>query len=99
MKPPFTGAERDTLEALVLHGPLYDGDVPSKSGRDSLIDRGLAVQVVVRGEDGHTAATYDGRDAWKALYPDLDGGPANTIREANLNRVTQRAIGRAKETR
>lgn len=92
----LTGAEFDTLHALVLHGPLWDGDVPSKSGRDSLIDRGLAVRVVVRGEDGYTAATYAGRDAWKANYPDLDGRAAGTIREADLNRLTRRAIERAR---
>jgi hypothetical protein len=92
----LTGAEFDTLHALVLNGPLWDGDVPSKSGRDSLIDRGLAVRVVVRGEDGYTAATYAGRDTWKAEHPDLDGEPANTIGEANLNRLTRRAIERAR---
>ncbi|MBP6564346.1 MAG: hypothetical protein KA200_01910 [Burkholderiales bacterium] len=95
----LTGAEFDTLHGLVLNGPLWDGDVPSKSGRDSLIERGLAVRVVVRGEDGYTAATYAGRDAWKAQWPDPDGAPAGTMREANLNRLTRRAIDRAKEER
>ena len=63
----MTGAEKDTLIALVEQGPLWDGDVPSKTGRDSLLARGLAVRVVVKGEDGWQAATYAGRDAYKAL--------------------------------
>lgn len=33
----MTGAEKDTLIALVEQGPLWDGDVPSKVGRDALI--------------------------------------------------------------
>ncbi|MBP6564013.1 MAG: hypothetical protein KA200_00210 [Burkholderiales bacterium] len=95
----LTGAEFDTLQALVLNGPLWDGDVPSKSGRDSLIDRKLAVRIVVRGEDGYTAATYAGRDLWKAQWPDPDGAPAGTMCEANLNRLTRRAIARARGAR
>lgn len=90
----MTGAEKDTLIALVEKGPLWDGDVPSKQGRDSLVRQGLAVKVVVNGEDGWQAATYAGRDAYKALYPGPDG-PADTIAEAKVNRLTRRAISSA----
>jgi len=90
----MTGAEKDTLIALVEQGPLWDGDVPSKQGRDSLVQRGLAAKVVVKGEDGWQAATYAGRDAYKALYPGPDG-PADTINEAKANRTTRRAINSA----
>ena len=65
----LTAAEKDTLIALVEQGPLWDGDVPSKQGRDSLVRRGLAAKVIVKGEDGWQAATYAGREAYKALYP------------------------------
>lgn len=85
------GAEIDTLVALVERGPLWDGDVPSKAGRDALIDAGLAVRVVVNGEDGWQAATYAGRDAYKAMYPGPDG-PADTMAEAKVNRTMRRAI-------
>lgn len=88
---PLNGAEIDTLVALVEAGPLWDGDLPSKAGRDSLIARGLAVRVVVRGEDGWQAATYAGRDAYLAHYPGPDG-PADTIREAKINRTLMRAL-------
>lgn len=90
----MTGAEKDTLIALVERGPLWDGDVPSKVGRDSLIAQGLAVRVVVKGEDGWQAATYAGRDAYKALYPGPDGA-ADTIKEARINRLVKRAISSA----
>jgi hypothetical protein len=88
----MTGAEIDTLVALVESGPLWDGDVPSKSGRDSLIATGLAVRVVVRGEDGHTAATYAGRDAYKAHFGTAMGGAADTISEARASRIARRAL-------
>ena len=87
----MTGAEKDTLIALVEQGPLWDGDVPSKHGRDLLLEQGLAVRVVVKGEDGWQAATYAGRDAYKELFPGPDGA-ADTIKEAKSNRLTRRAI-------
>lgn len=90
----MNGAELETLIALVERGPLWDGDVPSKSGRDALILQGLAARIVVRGEDGWQAATYAGREAYKAAFPGPDG-PADTIKEARINRLTQRAINSA----
>lgn len=45
----LSGAAVDTLVALMRSGPLYDGDVPSKSGRDELLDCGLAAKIVVSG--------------------------------------------------
>jgi hypothetical protein len=94
----MSGAEIDTLIALVECGPLWDGDVPSKAGRDSLIAQGFAVRVVVKGEDGWQAATYAGRDAYRALYPGPDG-PADTIKEAKINRAMKRAINSASRLR
>lgn len=91
----MTGGEKDTLIALVECGPLWDGDIPSKVGRDSLIKQGLAVRVVVKGEDGWQAATYAGRDSYKAMFPGPDGA-ADTIKEARVNRLTRRAITRAR---
>jgi hypothetical protein len=61
----MTGAERDCIEAGFKHGPLFDGDVPSKSGRDSLINKGFMVKVVVKGEDGYNAITYKGAQAYR----------------------------------
>jgi hypothetical protein len=88
----LNGAEMDTLIALVEAGPLWDGDVPSKSGRDCLIGRGLAVRVVVKGQDGYTAATYAGKGAYKAHYDDAD-----TISEATATRKARRVIRSASD--
>lgn len=38
---PLTSAERDVVRCLFFHGPTWDGNVPSKSGRDSLCRREL----------------------------------------------------------
>lgn len=64
-------AARDTLVALFKKGPLYDGDVPSKSGRNTLLAFGFATKIVMNGEDGYSACTYDGRDAYRLLESGL----------------------------
>jgi hypothetical protein len=87
MNAPLTGAEIETLTALVEVGPLWDGDVPSKSGRDSLTEKGYAVRVIVKLEDGYTAATYPGRDAYKKHF-----GNQDTMREAEAFRQAARAL-------
>jgi Kef-type K+ transport system membrane component KefB len=56
---PMTGAEIDTLTALVNRGPLGDGDVPSKAGRDSLVKRGFADRTIIDGVS-LTYATHKG---------------------------------------
>ena len=38
----FDSAERDTIQCLFLNGPTWDGNLPSKRGRTSLIERGYA---------------------------------------------------------
>lgn len=91
----MTGAEIDTLVGLVERGPLWDGDIPSKADRDSLIEQGLAIRVVVNGEDGWTAATYQGRDAYKQHFGTALGGSADTVAEAKANRLTRNAIAKA----
>lgn len=73
----------DTLIALIERGPLFDGDVPSKVERDELLESGLAVRVVVSGEDGFTAATYSGRDAYTKMYS------GSTVAEAIKNRKSE----------
>lgn len=88
----LSGAEIDTLVALVEQGPLQDGDVPSKTGRNGLIDAGLAVRVLVKGEDDYTAATYQGRDVYKKLFGTTPGEAADTVVEAKANRIAQRIL-------
>jgi hypothetical protein len=74
----------DTLITLVEQGPVWDGDVPSKSGRDELIAQGYAIRVVNKGEDGFTAATYKGRDLYCRYY----GG--DTLKQAKTKRLQMR---------
>lgn len=38
----LSSREQDVLGALFVRGPLYDGDINSKAGRDSLVELGLA---------------------------------------------------------
>lgn len=49
----------ETLCKLVENGPVHDGDIPSKEARGHLFLWELAVRVLVKGEQGFTAATYD----------------------------------------
>ncbi|GMQ79536.1 MAG: hypothetical protein BMS9Abin02_2134 [Anaerolineae bacterium] len=42
----------------LIDGPVWDGDVISKSLRGELLDLGLAVRVCHKGEQGFTGATY-----------------------------------------
>lgn len=78
------GYSVDDLVALVERGPVWDGDVPSKSGRDELIQQGYAIRVVHKGEDGYTAASIKGRD----LYCKHFGG--DTISQAKARRIALR---------
>jgi hypothetical protein len=38
----LSGAAIDTMVCLFIAGPTQDGDFPSKSGRDELVERGFA---------------------------------------------------------
>lgn len=62
-----SGALIDTLRALHDRGPLWDGDVPSKSGRDALLLDGYVAKVLVNGEQGFNACTYKGAALLRAI--------------------------------
>jgi hypothetical protein len=51
---------KNLIESLrqLINGPVYDGDVISKSLRGDLFKLGLAVRVCFKGEQGYTGATY-----------------------------------------
>lgn len=63
----MSSAERDCIIGAFTNGPLFDGDVPSKSGRDSLVKAGYMSKVVVKGEDGYNACTYRGARAFRLI--------------------------------
>ena len=55
----FVHGKIDQLRSF-LDGPVYDGDVISKQGRDELINMGLVVKCCFKGECGYQIATYRG---------------------------------------
>lgn len=57
----------DTIVGLFKNGPLYDGDVPSKTERDWLVQNGLASKVIYKGEDGYQALTYKGAKCYRII--------------------------------
>lgn len=61
----MSGNEIDTLIALYRRGPLEDGDIPSKVGLESLMEKEWASKIIVRGWDGYNACSYKGSDAYK----------------------------------
>lgn len=67
----LSSAQRDQLNQLLHQGPVFDGNVLSKSARDDLLDYGLAVRCCFMGEDGYTAATYRARTVFHSgkSYP------------------------------
>jgi hypothetical protein len=85
---PLTGAEIDTLVALVENGPLDSGSVPSKAGRYDLIERGYAFFTVVKGEQGYTAVTPAGVEAYKRHFGSALQAEGEKIEELRLSEVT-----------
>lgn len=53
----MSSAAREVLRCLFFHGPTWDGDVPSKSGRDELVGMKLADRM-----DGWQWLTREGVD-------------------------------------
>lgn len=78
----LTGAEIDTLVALVERGPLHDGGIPSKVGRNGLIALGFAAQIVAYQDYMQYAATNKGLE-WYLNY-----FKADNIKDGRINRVT-----------
>jgi len=70
----LSGREYDTLVGLVQHGPLAVGCEPSKAGRSDLIEKGLCVAVVVKGDPSHYAATNDGWEVYRMLLAAREEG-------------------------
>lgn len=52
---PLSGAATDVLHCLFFHGPTWDGNMPSKSGRGELCDAGYVVHL-----DGWASLTEEG---------------------------------------
>lgn len=83
-EPELQGKHIDTLVGLVENGPLWCGDVPSKSARDDLIEWGYAIHTVVKGEEGHHAVTPAGVARYCKLFE------GDTVGQATQNRKDRR---------
>lgn len=59
--------ERDCIISSWMKGPLFDGDIPSKSSRDTLVSEKFMAKVVVKGQDGYNACTYLGQRAYRII--------------------------------
>lgn len=77
----LTGAEIDTLVALVERGPLRDGGLPSKVGRNGLLVLGYAAQVVIDQDYMYYAATNKGLEWY------LDRYKVDNIKDGRTNRI------------
>ena len=62
----LTPTQAECLEQLV-NGPVWDGDLISKSTNSELIHCDLAVRVCCRGEQGFTGSPYIGYTVLKRL--------------------------------
>lgn len=70
----LNSGQREVLKRLLFQGPVWDGNVPSKTARDDLIGYGLATRCCFLGEQGYTAATY-------AAYSVFDQGKGAPIKK------------------
>jgi len=61
----------EVLTACFERGPLSDGDIPSKTGKDTLISLGFLTKVVVKTVDSQNAITQKGFYAYKLLKAGL----------------------------
>ena len=78
----LSSAGRETLRALHTNGPLWDGDVPSKSGRNELLRLKLAAKVIVKNEEGYQACTYRGHRVLRCAEPNRFGPAWQIARNA-----------------
>lgn len=80
----FSGAEIDTLRKLARYYPagLDDGDIPAKSGRDNLVERGF----VRRDTHGMNYCTKAGLEA-EFANPPPSGSRADIARSATEHRA------------
>jgi len=59
--------EIEAVQSLFESGPLFDGETISPNLMKRLLDRNLAVKIVIEGEDGYNACTHTGAWVWRYL--------------------------------
>lgn len=68
----MTNGERDCIIAAFKQGPLFDGDVPSKRDRDTLMQEGFMVRVAVQGTTGHNGCSSLGCRAYYLIQAEKE---------------------------
>jgi hypothetical protein len=68
----LSSIQKECLQQLLFKGPVWDGDIISKSARGDLFQCGLAVRCCFKGEQGYTAATYPAYTIYRAGNRQLD---------------------------
>lgn len=63
----------ETLIGLMRYGPLFDGDVPSKGGRDTLLKHRLCAKIIVSGRKMPEAGRPYTKPVSEALQKFLSG--------------------------
>jgi len=58
---------KEVMSACRKEGPLFDGDVPSKSHRDDLVKIGAVAKVWANGDQGYNALTYYGGELLRMM--------------------------------
>lgn len=80
--PILTGGEIDTLVKIVEQGPVDDGGLPSKVGRNGLLKLKFIAEVVVDRQYWHYAATPLGLNWYLTHFN------APNINDAITNRIS-----------
>lgn len=62
----FPKCIKEQLQQLV-NGPIWDGNIISKSDRGILFEMGIATRVCCKGEQGHTGSKYIGYSILKKI--------------------------------
>ncbi len=62
----LSSVQKGCLQQLLFNGPVWDGDIVSKSARGELFNFGLAVRCCFKGEQGYTVATYPAYTLYRA---------------------------------
>jgi hypothetical protein len=72
-----------TLHQLVAQGPVWDGNLISKAGRDELVKLGAASKIIYFKKDGYQACTYMGAHMFrKLMFDPATGLEQDTLKEA-----------------
>lgn len=93
----LSNTEQYQLISLVEDGPLWAGDLLSRDACNTLVDQGLAANILVKGRDGFVAATHSGREAYKDMLGTSLGERPDTVREAKAQRLAEGVIIKAKK--